>query len=84
MKGNDALLNSFNKQKATFEEAKASRISNRKKQIEDITKKINSLQSTADQLAQQNLKERDFETFESFRLKAEAQSHQQKEKKKDI
>lgn len=84
MKGNDALLNAYNKQKNQFDEAKASRITNRNKQIEDIKKKILSLQATVERLTLQNQNEKNFETFESFRLKAEEQSHQQKEQKKDI
>lgn len=84
MKGNDALLNAYNKQKRQFDEAKASRISNRKKQIEDINKKIESLQATVNGLVQLNREEREFEDFDYFRLKAEKQSHQQKEQKKVI
>lgn len=84
MKGNDALQNAYNKQKKQFDEAKASRISNRNKQIEDITKKIDSLQATVTRLIQQNQEEKEFESFDSFRLKAEEQSRQQKEQKKDI
>lgn len=82
MKGNDALQNAYNKQKNQFDEAKASRISNRNKQIEDINKKIESLQATVNGLVQLNREEREFENFDYFRLKAEKQSHQQKEQKK--
>lgn len=84
MKKDDALLNAYNKQKEQFDEAKASRISNRKKQIEDIERKIVSLQATVKRLVQLNQEEREFENFDYFRLRAEKQSLQQKEQERNI
>jgi hypothetical protein len=84
MKGNEALQNAYIKQREIFEEAQRRRISNRNKQIEDIEKKIASLKTTRDALIQQNEKEREFESLDSFRLKAEEQSKLQKGKKETI
>lgn len=81
MKGYESQQKSYNKQKEVFETARERRVANRKKQIEQINEKIKSLQETRNRLIQQNENEKDFESFESFRLKAEEQSRIQKSKK---
>jgi hypothetical protein len=84
MKGNDALQKAYDKQKRQFEEAKATRISNRKKQLNDIQLKIMSLENLKRELHRLNENEKDFESFESFRLKAAEQSSKQKSSKDNI
>lgn len=83
MKGIEAQQKSYDKQKILFEEARKRRISNRKRQIEEISKKISALEETRATLEIQNREEREFETFDSFRLKAEEQSLLQKKTKEE-
>jgi hypothetical protein len=78
MKGNDALQRSYEKQKTAFEISKNKRIKNREIQIEQINLKIQSLEAARAKLVLQNSEEKEFETFDSFRLKAEEQSRLQK------
>lgn len=81
MKGFDAQQKSYEKQREIFETARNLRINNRKNQIDEIDSKIHRLQLTRNRLIQQNLEEKEFETFDSFRQKAEEQSRNQKSKK---
>lgn len=84
MKGIDALQKSYNKQKEIFENARRTRVSNRVKQIEEIEEKISRLMSTKATLVKQNLSEEEFESFESFRLRAEKQKNTKEDNKKKI
>lgn len=81
MKGYEALQNSYNKQKDLFETARETRIQNRNVQIQQIQEKINRLQTLQQKLVQQNLDEKEFESFDSFRSKAEEQFREQKMQK---
>lgn len=81
MKGFDAQQKSYEKQREIFETARNLRINNRKIQIDEIDSKIHRLQLTRNRLIQQNLEEKEFESFDSFRQKAEEQSRNQKSKK---
>lgn len=84
MKGYESLQKTYNKQKETFEAARERRVANRKSQIEKIDSKILSLQATREKLILENQNEKEFETFDSFRFKAEEQSKLQKSKKRTI
>lgn len=81
MKGLESLQKSYNKQKELFETARSKRIQNRNVQIEQIQKKINHLLDLQQKLVDQNQEEKEFESFESFRLKAEIQFREQKKQK---
>lgn len=81
MKGNEALQKSYYKQKEQFEAARSNRIQNRNVQIKQIQGKINSLTALQQKLELQNSEEKEFETFESFRSKAEIQFREQKKQK---
>lgn len=74
MKNLIQLQKSYELQKRTFEEAKERRISNRQKQIEAIDTKISKLLETKRSLETANSQESEFESFDSFRKKAEEQS----------
>lgn len=84
MKSNDALQNSYEKQKEAFEVARNKRIRNREIQIEQINLKIQSLEAARIRLEIQNKEEREFESFDSFRLKAERQSRLQKQQESNV
>jgi hypothetical protein len=83
MKGNEALQRSYNKQKELFTTAQRTRIQNRNVQIQQIQEKIKTLTALQQELVLQNQREREFESFDSFRLKAEEQ-HQQKKQERLI
>lgn len=78
MKGFEALQKTYNKQKELFDVAKARRIQNRNVQIQQIQEKIESLKRLQQKLLFENQNEKDFESFEFFRSKAEKQSREQK------
>ena len=83
MKGLESLTRSYNKQKDSFEDSKKKRVENRQKQIDKINQKISNLQKLRDELIKQNKNEKEFESFESFRIKSEKQFRLSKESKKE-
>lgn len=84
MKGYEALQKSYQKQREQFEAARNKRIQNRNVQIGQIQEKINILLALQQKLDSQNYDEKDFESFESFRSKAEEQFREQKKQKSSI
>lgn len=84
MKGESAIKQSYEKQKYLFETAQQSRIRNREKSISQINEKIARLESSREKLILQNQEEKEFENFNSFRLKAKEQSLLQKRNKTSI
>lgn len=76
MKNLNSLQLSYQKQKSIFDEAKSRRIANRAKEINLLREKLNKLNNRISELERANTNEREFESFESFRTKAEAQSKQ--------
>lgn len=84
MKGYEALQKSYNKQREVYETARDKRIQNRNVQIRQIQEKISNLTALQQKLISQNNEEKDFESFESFRLKAEEQFREQKKQKTTV
>lgn len=84
MKGQEALLKSYERQRKTFEEARSKRIANRTEQMKQIRTKIETLRSQYNELYQLNQNEKEFESFESFRTKSQLQSREQKNQKRPI
>lgn len=76
MKSYEKLNESYELQKQIFETARNKRILNRQKQIDQINQKINSLEDLRSKLISENQTEREFESFDSFRLQAEKQKQQ--------
>lgn len=76
MKNEIKLQKAYEQQKQSFDVAKAKRISNREKEITAIERKILILQQQVARLRTENQSEREFESFDSFRLRAESQSKQ--------
>lgn len=77
MKNQIKLQKSYASQKQIFDEARERRISNRNREIENISRKISELEAHKAKLQQANLAEREFESYDSFRLRAEQQAAQQ-------
>lgn len=84
MKGYEALQKSYNKQKEIFEAARDKRIQNRNVQIRQIQEKISNLTALQQKLISQNNEEKEFDSFDSFRLRAEEQFREQKKQKTTV
>lgn len=78
MKNLQHLQSSYEKQKSQFETAKQKRISNRNQEIQTLKGKLQKLSERINELETLNTNEREFESFESFRAKAEIASTQSK------
>lgn len=77
MKNPVKLQQSYASQKVIFDEARERRILNRSKEIEKIDKKISELQAHKAKLQTANQNEKEFESFDSFRLRSEQQAAKQ-------
>lgn len=77
MKNPVKLQQSYASQKVIFDEARERRILNRTKEIEKIDKKISELQAHKAKLQTANQNEKEFESFDSFRLRSEQQAAKQ-------
>lgn len=77
MKNQTKLQQSYASQKKIFDEARERRISNRRIEIEKIDKKISELNAHKAKLQAANQNEKEFESFDSFRLRSEQQSAKQ-------
>lgn len=77
MKNPIKLQQSYASQKKIYDEARERRIINRTKEIEKIDKKISELQAHKAKLQTANQNEKEFESFDSFRLRSEQQAAQQ-------
>lgn len=77
MKNQIKLQQSYASQKLIFDEARERRISNRQNEIQKIDKKISELQAHKAKLQTANQNEKEFESFDSFRLRSEQQAAKQ-------
>lgn len=77
MKNQIKLQQSYASQKRIFDEARERRISNRQNEIQKINKKISELEAHKAKLQTANQNEKEFESFDSFRLRSEQQAAKQ-------
>lgn len=74
MKKEEKLQKAYLSQKETYDRARTKRMTARTIAIKDIDTKIAKLQARRLELEKQNQDDKEFESFESFRLRAESQS----------